>query len=224
MSKPLMSCSQISGMPSLSHARLNALITDFLLYSRPSPPTVKEIAARSVLDEVGGDTAVVLFEPERSADRSADLVKEEAELAAALEPARAAGELLRGGFLLCDSFFGSSEWLGFETTMKRVFPDRPIVELPADHPIFHIVYDLTERPQVPNWQHLRQGRGGYRDDGAVPRWRAILDDGGRVMVMIAFNNDIADGWQRADEPGYPQDKSTLAIRLGVNFAVYAMTH
>ena len=44
------------------------------------------------------------------------------------------------------------------------------------------------------------------------------------MVMIAFNNDIADGWQRADEPRYPQDKSTLAIRLGVNFAVYAMTH
>jgi hypothetical protein len=43
-------------------------------------------------------------------------------------------------------------------------------------------------------------------------------------VMIAFNNDIADGWQRADEPDYPQEPSTLAIRLGVNFAVYAMTH
>jgi hypothetical protein len=129
--------------------------------------------------------------------------------------------LLRGGFLLCDSFFGSNEWLGFETTMKRVFPDRPIVELPESHPIFHIVYDLSERPQIPTWQHLP---AGYRNGGATPHWRAILDDDNRVMVMIAFNNDIADGWQRADEPDYPQAESTLAIRLGVNFAVYAMTH
>lgn len=126
--------------------------------------------------------------------------------------------------MLCDSFFGSNEWIGFETGMKRVFPDRPIVELPDTHPIFHIVYDLTERPRVPNWQHLRQGQRGYRNDGAEPHWRAILDDDGRVMVMIAFNNDIADGWQRADEPDYPQAAATLAIRLGVNFAVYAMTH
>jgi hypothetical protein len=133
--------------------------------------------------------------------------------------------LLRGAFLLCDSFYGTNEWIGFETTIKRVFPDRPIVELPDEHPIFHIVYDLTDRPQVPTWQHLnRGGGGGYRSDGARPYWRAILDDDERVMVMIAFNNDIADGWQRADEPDYPQEPSTLAIRLGVNFAVYAMTH
>jgi hypothetical protein len=129
--------------------------------------------------------------------------------------------LLRGGFLLCDSFYGSTEWLGFELSMKRVFPDRPIVELPDSHPIFHIVYDLTERPQIPTWQHLPTG---YRNDGAEPHWKAILDDDDRVMVMIAFNNDIADGWQRADEPDYPQAESTLAIRLGINFAVYALTH
>jgi len=134
--------------------------------------------------------------------------------------------LLRGGFLLCDSFYGTNEWVGFESSIKRVFPDRPIIELPDDHPIFHIVYDLTDKPQVPTWQHLLQyGYGhGYRNDGATPHWRAILDDDQRVMVMIAYNNDIADGWQRADEPGYPQAESTLAIRLGVNFAVYALTH
>lgn len=129
--------------------------------------------------------------------------------------------LLRGGFLLCDSFYGSNEWSVFEASIKKVFPNRNIVELPDNHPIFHIVYDLNERPQVPTAQHLPRG---YRDDGAEPYWRAILDDEGRVMVMIAFNNDIADGWQRADEPGYPQSASTLAIHLGVNFATYAMTH
>jgi hypothetical protein len=129
--------------------------------------------------------------------------------------------LLRGGFLLCDSFYGTNEWLGFEASIKRVFPDRPIIDLPDDHPIFHIVYDLTERPQIPTWQHLPRG---YRNDGAKPHWRAIVDDDDRVMVMIAFNNDIADGWQRADEPDYPSAESNLALRLGVNFAVYALTH
>jgi hypothetical protein len=129
--------------------------------------------------------------------------------------------LLRGGFLLCDSFYGTYEWEGFQRTLSRVFPDRPVVELPDDHPIFHLVFDLTDKPQVPTWQHLPRG---YRGDGAVPRWRAILDDDERVMVMITFNNDIADGWQRADEPSYPQPESNLAIRLGVNFAVYALTH
>jgi hypothetical protein len=130
--------------------------------------------------------------------------------------------LLRGGFLLCDSFYGTVEWEGFVEGIRKVFPDRPIVDLPDTHPIFHAVYDLTDRPQIPTWQHLPYG--GYRNDGAVARWRAILDDDERVMIMIAFNNDIADGWQRADEYDYPQEAANLAISLGVNFAVYALSH
>lgn len=129
--------------------------------------------------------------------------------------------LLRGGFLLCDSFYGTYEWEGFAQTLRRVFPDRPIIELADDHPILHAVYDLTEKHQIPTWQHLPRG---YRGDGAEPHWRAILDDDERIMVMIAFNNDIADGWQHADEPTYPQQEARLAIQLGVNFAVYALTH
>lgn len=129
--------------------------------------------------------------------------------------------LLKGGFLLCDSFYGTAEWEGFMKSLKRVFPDHPVVELPDDHPIFHHPFDLSDKRQIPTWQYLPQG---YREDGEVPHWRAILDDEGRVMVMIAFNNDIADGWQRADDPGYPQYEANLAIRLGVNFAIYALTH
>jgi hypothetical protein len=129
--------------------------------------------------------------------------------------------LLKGGFLLCDSFYGSAEWDGFVKTLKRIFPDRPVVELAKDHPIFLTPFDLTERRQIPTWQYLPRG---YREDGDTPYWRAILDDDGRVMVLIAFNNDIADGWQRADDPGYPSEEATMAIQLGVNFAVYALTH
>jgi len=131
--------------------------------------------------------------------------------------------LLRGGYLLCDSFFGTAEWAGFESGMRRVFPDRQIVDLPDDHPLFHTVFDLDGKHQVPNWNAL-QGGVPYRADGVEPHWRAILDDNGRVMVAIAFNNDMGDSYQWADDPDYPQSGATLGMRMGVNFAVYAMTH
>ena len=140
------------------------------------------------------------------------------------QAARLRDYLLRGGFLLCDSFFGSREWEGFEETLRRVFPDRPVVELPDDHPVFTVLYDLQQRKQISNMRSL-MGRGlPYRADGVDPHWRAVLDDDGRVMVAIAFNNDLGDSWQWADVPEYPQEDSNLGIRLGVNYALYALTH
>jgi hypothetical protein len=131
--------------------------------------------------------------------------------------------LLRGGFLLCDSFFGTREWAGFVRGMHRIFPDRPIIDLPDDHPLFHTVYDLNAKGQVPNWNALQAGVP-YRADGVVPHWRAVLDDHGRAMVVIAFNNDLGDSWQWADDPGYPEKSASLGIKMSVNFAVYALTH
>jgi hypothetical protein len=132
--------------------------------------------------------------------------------------------LLRGGFLLADSFFGTEEWNGFEESLRRVFPDRPVVELPDDHPIFHVLYDLNEKKQISNMRSLRSRGVSYRADGADPHWRAVLDDEGRVMVAIAFNNDLGDSWQWADVAEYPQADSNLGIRLGINYALYALTH
>src|SRR5438105_13942443 len=57
--------------------------------------------------------------------------------------------LLRGGFFMCDDFHGTHEWQVFTASMSRVFPDRPIVEIQNDDPIFHTVFDLNERYQVP---------------------------------------------------------------------------
>jgi hypothetical protein len=45
-----------------------------------------------------------------------------------------------------------------------------------------------------------------------------------MNVAISFNQDMGDGWEFADDPGYPEKFSSEAIRLGVNYAVYAMTH
>lgn len=134
--------------------------------------------------------------------------------------------LLRGGFLFADSFFDSGSWAGFVQGMNKVFPDRQIVDLSGDHPVFHTVYDIPAlaETQIPNMNALQRGGRGYLGDGAIPRWRGIMDDHGRLMVLIAFNNDVADSWQWADHPYYPADKVNLGLRLAVNIAVYTMTH
>ena len=129
--------------------------------------------------------------------------------------------LLRGGFFMADDFHGTLEWQVFEESMKRVFPDRPIVDIPNSDAIFHTVYDLDDRYQIVGAEHLTEG---HKHDGFVARWRGIYDDKGRVMVAISFNSDIGDSWEWADEPEYPEKYSALGIRVGVNYIVYAMTH
>jgi hypothetical protein len=57
--------------------------------------------------------------------------------------------LLRGGFFMADDLHGTLEWAVFQASMKRVFPDRPIVDIPDSDAIFHTVYDLENRYQVP---------------------------------------------------------------------------
>jgi hypothetical protein len=131
--------------------------------------------------------------------------------------------LLRGGFLMVDDFHGTEEWEVFTLSMQRVFPDRPIVEIENADPIFHTIYDLDDRYQVPGVQYLRSGRL-YEQDGVVPHWRGIYDDKGRLMVAICFDMDLGDSWEWADDPRYPEKFSALGIRIGVNYVVYAMTH
>jgi hypothetical protein len=131
--------------------------------------------------------------------------------------------LLRGGFLMVDDFHGTQEWEFFLDGIKRVFPDRPIVDLPDDDPIFHTIYDLDDRFQVPGAQYLYSGRI-YEKDGIGAKWRGIYDDRGRVVVAICFNVDLGDSWEWADSPQYPAKFSDLGLRIAVNYAVYAMTH
>jgi Domain of unknown function (DUF4159) len=134
--------------------------------------------------------------------------------------------LLHGGFMFCDSFFGEDNWVRFEEGLRRVFPNRRMIDLTDDNPIFHVVYDLPHMTsvQIPNMNSLMAGGDGSLNGGRIPRWLGIEDDNGRLMVLIAYNNDVADAWQWADDARYPADKADLALRLGVNVTVYAMTH
>jgi len=131
--------------------------------------------------------------------------------------------LLRGGFFMCDDFHGTAEWRIFEASMRRVFPDREIVDLPAGNAIFHTIYDLDDKYQVPGAQYIRSGRT-YEADGYKDTWRGIFDDRGRLMVAICHNMDLGDSWEHADNPQYDERFSALGIRIGINYVVYSMTH
>jgi hypothetical protein len=131
--------------------------------------------------------------------------------------------LLRGGFLMVDDFHGTQQWATFEESMRRVFPDRPIVEIDESDALMSIVYEIDKSIQIPGVQYLSTGRT-YEQDGYTPYWRAIYDDDGRIMVAINFNMDLGDAWEHANNPRYPEAMTGLAIRYAVNYVIYAMTH
>jgi hypothetical protein len=129
----------------------------------------------------------------------------------------------RGGFFMCDDFHGTNEWAVFVESMKRVFPDHPIVDIPPSDPIFHTIYDLDNKYQVPGAQYLSSGRT-YEYDGYEARWRGIYDDKGRLVVAICHNMDLGDSWEWADDPQYDEKFSAMAFRIASNYVVYSMTH
>jgi hypothetical protein len=144
--------------------------------------------------------------------------------------------LLRGGFLMVDDFHASREWAIFTESMSRVFPDRQIIDIPNDDPIFHTLYDLQDRFQVPGAQYFESGKiyesGMDRDingqpdytAGKTPHWRGIRDDNGRIMVAICHNMDLGDAWEHSDEPEYLEKWASLAYRIGMNYFIYDLTH
>jgi len=131
--------------------------------------------------------------------------------------------LLKGGFLMVDDFHGSADWESFMRGMRKVFPDRNVEDLKDNDEIFHVLYDLGQRFQVPGEQYVGSGRT-YEKDGFNPEWRAIRDDDGRVMVAICHNMHLGDAWEWADDPRYPERFASLAFRIGINYIMYSMTH
>jgi hypothetical protein len=145
--------------------------------------------------------------------------------------------LLRGGFLMVDDFHGSelwpdyatreplNEWETFVHSIRRVFPDHPIEDIPDDDPIFHTIYDLQDRFQVPGAQIFETGITYEKGPtGKVPHWRCIRDDKGRVMVAICHNMDLGDAWEWSDDARYAEKWASLAYRIAMNYFIYDLTH
>ena len=131
--------------------------------------------------------------------------------------------LLKGGFLMVDDFHGTDDWEHFMAGMRMVLPDRSVEDLPDADEIYHCLYDIDEKFQIPSEIYVNTGRT-YEKDGYVPKWRAIRNDHGRIMVAICANMHLGDAWEWADSPQYPEKFSGLAFRIVLNYIMYAMTH
>ena len=140
---------------------------------------------------------------------------------------------LNGGFLMVDDFWGQEEWDNFEREISRVFPDRKPAEVPLEHEIFHCVYDMKEKPQIPSIHAAVAGRPynitwepRYDSDTSIPYYKAIKDDRDRIMVFICHNSDLGDGWEREGENQWYFEEFSVkkAYPMGINIVTYAMTH
>lgn len=124
------------------------------------------------------------------------------------EVRRLRGFLERGGFLYADDDYGMDE--SFRREMKKVFPNAELVELPADHPIYHCFYDFPQGlPKI--HEHYEGPPKGYG-----------IFIGGRMVVFYTYNSNISDGW--TDRYNDPPEKQEEAIRMGINIIVYFLTH
>lgn len=148
--------------------------------------------------------------------------------------------LLRGGFLLVDDFWGDAEWDNWQYEIEQVLPpeDYPMVDIPLDHPLFHIVFQIDEVPQVPGIGSFLHNSteytgityegppGRYARYGTDVRCKGIFDHNGRLMAMVMHNTDLADGWEREGESRVYFEEFSVkkAYPMGINIVVYAMTH
>jgi hypothetical protein len=125
----------------------------------------------------------------------------------------------RGGFLLMDDFRGNegnmSQYSNMAEQMAKVFPDRQIEPVSASHPIFHAFYDIDPQEMVAPY---------INNDSGPVEFLSISDAKGRIQVMIDYNNDISEYWQALDVGTCSIHEAGRAVELGINYAIYAMTH
>jgi hypothetical protein len=116
--------------------------------------------------------------------------------------------LQQGGFLHADDNYGMDASIRRE--LARLFPDHPMVEVPLDHPIYHLVYDFPKgMPKI----HVHDGK-------PAQGFGIFLD--GRLVVFYSYQSDLGDGWEDPQVHHDTPDKREAALKMGVNLFAYAV--
>ena len=117
--------------------------------------------------------------------------------------------LENGGFLHADDNYGMDET--FRKEMARVFPDRPLVDVPLEHAVYHIVFDFPRGvPKI------------HEHDGKPAQGLGIFVNG-RLAVYYSFQTDLGDGWEDLEVHGDGLEKHETALKMGVNLFTYAVS-
>ena len=139
------------------------------------------------------------------------------------------GEYLnRGGFLIVDDFHGPRQWERFRQIINRALPEHTIETIPLRSALLQIQFEMKKITPIPGRRHIagfdNNQQAIIRMPHSPAQWKGVYDAEGRLMVAINFNMDMGDAWEHADDADYPNDMTSLAYRLGINYVVYSMTH
>jgi hypothetical protein len=116
--------------------------------------------------------------------------------------------LEQGGFLHADDNYGMDSSIRRE--LARLFPDHPLVEVPLDNPIYHLIYDFPRGiPKI----HVHDGK-------PAQGFGIFLD--GRLAVYYSYQSDLGDGWEDPEVHHDTPEKREAALRMGVNLFAYAV--
>jgi hypothetical protein len=122
----------------------------------------------------------------------------------------------RGGFVMIDDFGGQGqgpvEFETFRDNLLRAFPDREMYRLQDDHELLNTFYEINSIETVHPMTGVKSIFLGYPDKKE------------RLSMVICYANDVGDYWEFIDEPYYAVKPSAEALKLGINFVMYAMTH
>ena len=118
--------------------------------------------------------------------------------------------LISGGFLHIDDNYGMNEFIRKE--LVKVFPNKELQELPANHPIFSIAYPFPNGlPKIHEHDGLRpQAFGIYHED--------------RLVLLFTFESDLGDGWENPEIHNDPESVRLKALQMGANIIKYAFEH
>lgn len=117
--------------------------------------------------------------------------------------------LEKGGFLFANDSYGLANSVRRE--MKKLFPDREFIELPFSHPVYHSRFDFPNGlPKI--HEHDKKPAQGFG---------ISIDD--RLVVFLAYESDIGDGWEDPEVYNDPPEKRLAALRMGANLVTYALT-
>jgi len=114
--------------------------------------------------------------------------------------------LLSGGFLHIDDNYGMEPYLKKE--LKKVFPNKELVKLPANHAIFNIAYKFPNGlPKI------------HEHDGKQPQAYGIFNDD-RLLLLFTFESDLGDGWEDETVHNDPIEVREKALKMGANIVTY----
>lgn len=115
--------------------------------------------------------------------------------------------LISGGFLHIDDNYGMQPYITRE--LKKVFPEKELIELPVSHPIFNYVYKFPEGlPKI------------HEHDGKRPQAFGVFNNG-RLVLLFTYESDLGDGWEDPEIHNDPTNIRENALKMGANIVKFA---